>query len=321
MTANYLSGRVAVVTGGAGFIGSHTADALIRDGCRVVIIDDLSTGSADNVPAAARLEVVDISDRTRLDEAIDAAAPSVIFHLGAQSSVTVSVADPGRDCKINVHGTLNVLEAATRHGACVVFTSTGGALYGNAAPIPTPEDSPPAPVSPYGASKWAGEAYVNTWREASGLKHSVCRLGNVYGPRQSPHGEAGVVSIFSHLLWQGQPPRVFGYGKPTRDYVHVYDVARALIAAAGRGGTFNVSTGIETDVATLLAALQRIAGTSIVPEEAPLRPGELERSCLDPTRAHTQLHWRAEIGIEEGLKSTYQALTEGFESESSAAPH
>jgi UDP-glucose 4-epimerase len=318
MTANSLSGRTAVVTGGAGFIGSHTADALIRDGYRVVIIDDLSTGSARNVPEAAQLEVVDISDRARLDAAIDAAAPSVIFHLGAQSSVTVSVSDPERDCEVNVHGTLNVLEAATRHSACVVFTSTGGALYGNAAPIPTAEDSPPAPVSPYGASKWAGEAYVNTWREASGLKHSVCRLGNVYGPRQSPHGEAGVVSIFSYLLWRGQSPTVFGFGKPTRDYVHVHDVARALIAAAGHGGTFNVSTGIETDVATILATLQRIAGTTIAPQEAPLRVGELERSCMDAGRAREQLDWGAEIGIEDGLQSTYEALTEAFEAGASA---
>ncbi len=238
------SNSSAIVTGGAGFIGSHTVDALLADGRTVVVVDDLSTGNAANVSDQADLEVVDISNRKALDRVFDRAKPSAIFHLGAQSSVTVSVADPERDCEVNVHGTLNVLEAATRHGASVVFTSTGGALYGDRAKIPTPEDTPPAPISPYGASKWAGEAYMVTWREATGLAHSVCRLGNVYGPRQSPHGEAGVVAIFSHLLWSGKSPTLYGFGKPTRDYVHVHDVAQALLAASGNGGTFNISTGV-----------------------------------------------------------------------------
>jgi UDP-glucose 4-epimerase len=303
----------AVVTGGAGFIGSHVVDALLATGAKVVVIDDLSTGSRDNVASEAELEVVDISNRQALDRAIDAARPSVIHHLGAQSSVTVSVSDPERDCDVNVHGTLNVLLAATRHRAPIVFTSTGGALYGNRAPIPTTEDTPPAPISPYGASKWAGEAYINTWREATGLQHSICRLGNVYGPRQSPHGEAGVVAIFSHLLWRGQTPKVFGDGKPTRDYVHVRDVAGAMLAAVGKGGTFNVSTGIETDVLHLLEDLQQAAGTSIEPELAPLREGELERSCMDPSRAERELGWRAEIPLDEGLKQTYRLMVESFE--------
>jgi UDP-glucose 4-epimerase len=194
-----------------------------------------------------------------------------------------------------------------------VFTSTGGALYGNRAPIPTPEETPPAPISPYGASKWAAEAYANTWREATGIQHSICRLGNVYGPRQSPHGEAGVVAIFSHLLWRGQVPTLYGDGKPTRDYVHVRDVARAMLAAVGKGGTFNISTGIETDVLGLLDVLQRAAGTSLEPELAPLREGELERSCLDPSRAERELGWRAETPLDEGLKQTYAAMVESFE--------
>ena len=212
-----------------------------------------------------------------------------------------------------MHGTLNVLQAASRHGASVVFTSTGGALYGNAAPIPTTEAWPPAPVAPYGASKWAAEAYVNTWREATGLPHSVCRLGNVYGPRQNPHGEAGVVAVFSHLLWRGRSPTVFGFGKPTRDYVHVDDVARALLAAAGHGGTFNISTGTQTDVMTVFEMLQKVAGTSLSPEPAPPRAGELRRSCMDPGRAETDLGWRAEIGLREGLEQTFQALVREFE--------
>jgi UDP-glucose 4-epimerase len=305
--------RTAIVTGGAGFIGSHTVDALLADAWDVTVVDDLSTGSALNVPADARLEVLDISVRAALDRVVDAIRPSAIFHLGAQSSVTRSVADPERDCDVNVRGTLNVLDAASRHGAGVVFTSTGGALYGNRAPIPTPEETPPAPISPYGASKWSGEAYVTTWREATGIPHSVCRLGNVYGPRQSPHGEAGVVAIFSHHLWSDRPPKVYGFGQPTRDYVHVQDVARALLAACGAGGTFNVSTGVETDVTTIFNMLQDAAGRRVQPQLEPLRPGELERSCMDPSRIREQLSWEAEISLADGLRQTYRALCSEFE--------
>lgn len=307
--------KTAIVTGGAGFIGSHVADALLGDGWQVIVVDDLSSGDAARVAPEASLETVDIVDQHALDGVFDAAAPAAVFHLGAQSSVTVSVANPGRDCAVNVQGTLNVLEAAGRHRAPVVFTSTGGALYGNEAPIPTTEDWPPAPLAPYGASKWAGEAYVRTWALASGIPHSVCRLGNVYGPRQSPHGEAGVVAIFSHRLWRGERPRVFGHGRPTRDYVHVHDVVAALRAASGAGGVFNVATGIETPVATLLDDLQAVAGTDLAPELTDLRPGELERSCMDPSRAREQLGWQASIALRDGLDGTYRALIEGFETE------
>jgi UDP-glucose 4-epimerase len=310
--------RRAIVTGGAGFIGSHTVDALLADGWEVVVIDDLSTGDAHNVADQASLEVVDISDRKAIDRVIDITKPSAIFHLAAQSSVTRSVADPERDCEVNVHGTLNVLDAATRHDASVVFTSTGGALYGNRAPIPTPEEASPRPISPYGASKWAGEAYIVTWREATGLLHSVCRLGNVYGPRQSPLGEAGVVAIFAHHLWSGKTPKIYGFGKPTRDYVHVHDVARALLAAFDKGGTFNISTGVETDVMQIFDGVQEAAGTSLQPQLVALRPGELERSCMDPTCAREQLGWRAGIGLREGLKNSYRALVEEFESETAS---
>jgi UDP-glucose 4-epimerase len=314
-----MTKSTAIVTGGAGFIGSHLVDALVSDGWAVVVVDDLSTGSAARVNDEAVLEVVDIADRFALDKVIDATRPSAIFHLGAQSSVTVSVADPDRDCNVNVRGTLNVLEAAGRHGANVVFSSTGGALYGNRAPLPTGEDQIPAPISPYGASKWAGEAYVVTWREASGLEHAVCRLGNVYGPRQSPHGEAGVVAIFSYRLWRGEVPTLFGFGKPTRDYVHVHDVVRALLAAVGRGGVFNVSTGVETTVEEIFASIQRAAGTSLQAELAPLREGELERSCMSPSRALEQLGWRAEVGLDKGLDETFHALVEEFESKEASA--
>jgi UDP-glucose 4-epimerase len=311
-----MSHRCAIVTGGAGFIGSHVVDALLADAWRVVVVDDLSTGDASRVASEATLETLDITDRGALDAVVDAARPAAVFHLAAQASVTRSVADPGRDCEINVRGTLNVLDAATRHGAPVVFTSTGGALYGDRAPLPTTEDWPPAPVSPYGASKWAAEAYVITWREASGIPHAVCRLANVYGPRQNPHGEAGVVAIFSHCLWSGAPPTLFGFGKPTRDYVHVHDVARSLLAAVGQKGVFNVSTGVETDVSRLFELLRTAANASVEGELAPLREGELERSCIDPGRAREQLGWQAEIGLEDGLAATYRALAEEFELQS-----
>jgi UDP-glucose 4-epimerase len=303
----------AIVTGGAGFIGSHVVDRLLEEGCRVVVVDDLSYGDAGRVASDATLETIDIVDRGALDRVLDKAQPTAIFHLAAQSSVTVSVKDPGRDCAVNVQGTLNVLEAAKRHRTPVVFTSTGGALYGNEAPIPTSEDRIPAPLAPYGASKWAGEAYVSTWARSSGLPHAVCRLANVYGPRQSPHGEAGVVSIFSYRLWRGDSPVLFGHGRPTRDYIHVRDVVSAMLKASGVNGVFNIATGTETEVASLLAILQRAAGTAIKPELADLREGELERSCMDPSRARHELNWSAEIGLQEGLATTYRALIHEFE--------
>jgi UDP-glucose 4-epimerase len=304
--------ETAIVTGGAGFIGSHVVDALLAEGRRVIVIDDLSTGNARNVASAADLEVVDIAEVSALDAVIDTAAPSAIFHLGAQSMVTVSVSDPARDCRINVLGTLNVLEAAKRHRAPTVFTSTGGALYGNEAPRPTPESYPPAPVSPYGASKWAGEAYVRTWDNATGVGHTVCRLANVYGPRQSPHGEAGVVSILSNLLWQGEAPTLFGQGRATRDYVHVSDVAEAMLRATGTSGTFNVSTGRESQVLEIFELLSSAAGVTIEPRLAQLREGELERSCMDPTHAERVLGWRAQISLEVGVPETYRALISEF---------
>lgn len=307
----------ALVTGGAGFIGSHVVDSLLADGYAVVAVDDLSTGDVRRLDPAADLEVVDISDAAALDAVVDAARPRAIFHLGAQSMVTVSVKDPGRDATINVLGTLNVLQAAGRHGAPVVFTSTGGALYGDAAPLPTPETHVPAPLSPYGASKWAGEAYVRTWALASGIPHAVCRLGNVYGPRQSPHGEAGVVAILSRRLWAGEMPVLFGFGEPTRDYIHVFDVVAALRAASGTADVLNVATGIETSVRTVFDAVQAAAGTSVEPELAPLRTGELRRSCMDPARAERTLGWRAAIPFDRGVRETHAALAEEFAEEAS----
>jgi UDP-glucose 4-epimerase len=309
-----MSTRV-IVTGGAGFIGSHVVDALLADGHAVTVIDDLSSGDAARVAPAAKLVELDIVDADALEAVVAEAKPSAIFHLAAQASVIVSVEDPGRDCDVNVKGTLNIVEAAGRCKAPVVFTSTGGALYGDDAPMPTAEDRIPAPLSPYGASKWAAEAYVNTWSLSSGIPHAVCRLGNVYGPRQSPHGEAGVVAIFSEHLYTDRTPKLYGHGTPTRDYVYVGDVVRGLLAASGRVGTYNIATSVETDVASVWRELSEVAGKQIEPQLADLRPGELLHSRLDISRAERELGWRPQVPIAEGLRLTYEALVEEFERE------
>jgi UDP-glucose 4-epimerase len=303
----------AIVTGGAGFIGSHVVDALLGDGYAVTVIDDLSSGTAERVPGEAELRRIDIVEREQLQGAFDEIQPTAVFHLAAQASVVASVADPGRDCDVNVRGTLNVLEAAGGCGAPVVFTSTGGALYGDEAPMPTPEDRIPAPLSPYGASKWAAESYVRTWALSSGIPHAVCRLGNVYGPRQSPHGEAGVVAIFSGHLHEGRAPKLYGHGRPTRDYIYVTDVVAALMAASGKAGVYNIATGVETDVLGVWKGLSDTAGIEIEPELADLRPGELQHSRLDISRAEAELGWKPQVPIAEGLALTYRSLLEEFE--------
>jgi UDP-glucose 4-epimerase len=305
--------NTALVTGGAGFVGSHLVDRLVADGVEVVVADDLSTGTESRVNTEASLEVLDIADFESLDAVARTLRPDAIFHLAAQASVTVSVKDPWRDCEVNVKGTLNVVQAARALAAPVVFTSTGGALYGDAAPIPTTEDFTPAPLAPYGASKWAGEVYLRTWSLADGIPHTVCRLGNAYGPRQSPDGEAGVVAIFSHRLWAGEPATLFGHGDPTRDYVYAGDIADALVRAAGVGGVFNIATGNEVAVREIYERLREVAGVDSEPVLAPLREGELERSGLDSSRAAETLGWRAETPLDRGLEQTYRALVEEFE--------
>jgi len=312
-----------IVTGGAGFIGSHVVDALLGEGHEVVAVDDLSTGERERVAEQADLRVMDIVDAPALEALVDELRPSAIFHLAAQASVVASVANPGRDCDVNVKGTLNVLRAAVRCGAPVVYTSTGGALYGDEAPRPTPESYIPAPLSPYGASKWGGEAYAKTWSLSSGITNAICRLGNVYGPRQSPHGEAGVVAIFAYHLYTGRAPKLYGHGRPTRDYVYVGDVVRALLAAVGRSGTYNVATGVETDVLSVWTQLCRAAEqsqagggqssfTPPAPELVDLRPGELLHSSLDIGLARRELEWSPQVPLREGLRLTYDALVEQF---------
>jgi UDP-glucose 4-epimerase len=305
--------KQAIVTGGAGFIGSHVVDSLLADGYGVTVIDDLSSGKASRVASEARLIELDIVEAAAVKQVVEEVGPEAVYHLAAQASVTASVADPGRDCEVNVRGTLNVIAAANGAGAPVVFTSTGGALYGDEAPMPTGEEREPAPLSPYGAAKWAAESYVKMWGLAAGVPNTVARLGNVYGPRQSPHGEAGVVAIFAHKLHTGERPKLYGHGRPTRDYVYVGDVVSALRAAAGKTGTYNVATGVETDVMTVWRELSEIAGVSLEPELADLRAGELEHSCMDSSRAQRELGWRAEVSIGDGLRETYEALVQEFE--------
>ena len=302
----------AVVTGGAGFIGSHVADALLERGDDVLVVDDLSSGRRELVPEAAAFEQIDIVDAEALAAAVDAFRPGFVCHLAAQASVTVSVERPQYDCSVNVAGTLNVCESAQRHGAPVVFASTGGALYGDNAPLPTAEEFDPEPLSPYGASKQAAEAYVTTWGRLHDVANVVLRLGNVYGPRQNPHGEAGVVAIFSEKLLAGEPPALRGDGAPTRDYVHVSDVARAFVRAAeaGRSGVYNVGTGVATSTTRLLELLQNAAGTSLEPRREPLQPGELRASALDASRIEHDLDWRPAIEVETGLAQTFAAYAE-----------
>ncbi len=300
------------MTGGAGFIGSHVVDSLLADGYGVTVIDDLSSGSAENVAGEARLVELDVVDGPAVRTVVQEVGPEAVFHLAAQASVTASVENPLRDCDVNVKGTLNVLVASNELGIPVVFTLTGGALYGDEAPMPTSEEREPAPLAPYGASKWAGEAYVKTWSLAAGVANTVARLGNVYGPRQNPHGEAGVVAIFAHKLYAGEQPTLYGHGRPTRDYIYVGDVVSALRAAVGKRGTYNVATGVETDVITIWNELQKVAGVEIEPRLADLRPGELQHSCLDASKAERELGWRPQVSIAEGLRKTYEALVAEF---------
>jgi UDP-glucose 4-epimerase len=301
----------AIVTGGAGFIGSHITDALLARGDSVVVVDNLATGKRERVPDGAELAELDIRDSTAMRELVDRVRPSAIFHLAAQADVRRSVDDPGFDADVNVRGTIEVLEAARRSDARVLFSSTGGALYGEADIIPSPETTPIAPMSPYGTSKLGAEHYVGLFNRLYDTGHVVLRYGNVYGPRQDPHGEAGVVAIFFGRLANGGTPVVFGDGRQTRDYVYVGDVVAANLAALDYGGpatAFNIGTQTETSVLELLAACQSAAGTDVTPEHRPARLGELDRSALDCSLAQSQLGWRPTTSLDQGLAETLRSL-------------
>ena len=293
----------AVVTGGAGFIGSHAVDALVARGDEVHVVDNLATGRRENLNGAAALHEHDI--REPLDALFADIRPDVVVHLAAQADVGTSVEQPLLDLEVNVLGTLNVLEAARAQQAQVIFSSTGGAIYGECT-RPAREDDPREPASPYGTSKLAAEEYLATWNRLYGSEHVVLRFANVYGPRQLAKLEGGVVAIFSDRLRAGESVTIFGDGAQTRDYVYVGDVVAAVLAAIGRdGGTFNVGTGVETSVVELFETLRRVSGVDATAEHAPPRPGEARRSVVDPSRAQRELGWRPARTLEEGLRATW----------------
>jgi UDP-glucose 4-epimerase len=306
-----------LVTGGAGFIGSNLVDALVARGDRVAVLDDLSTGKRGNLDGAleqgATLHVVDVRDPAAVAAAFDRARPEVVFHLAAQIDVRHSVERPAEDAATNVLGMIRVLDAACASGARrLVYSSTGGALYGDTDVLPTPEDHPIAPLAPYGQSKYAAETYCELYSRLHGLSTVSLRYSNVYGPRQDVHGEAGVVAIFCGCLVEGRRPTVFGDGRQTRDWIDVSDVVRANLLAADSDvvGPVNVASGAETSVLDLIAALNEVGGRAALedPQFAPERPGEARRSCLDPSRAEGELGWRAMVELRRGLRRVLAGL-------------
>ena len=296
-----------LVTGGAGFVGSHVVDRLLAASHTVHVLDNLATGRRERVPAAARLHVCDLRD-ARLDTVFAAARPAVVVHLAAQAAVSRSVADPRHDASVNVLGTIALLESCRRAGvARVVYISTGGAAYGDTDVLPTPEDHPIRPASPYGISKVTAERYLEVWAALTGGSGLTLRLANVYGPRQDPAGEAGVIAIFASRLLSGVPCVVNGDGDQTRDYVYVGDVADAVALAVSSPdavGIANIGTGIETTVNDLYRRLARLTNVRGDAEHAPAKPGEQRRSVLDATRAKSLLGWSATTPLDEGLTQT-----------------
>ena len=309
----------ALVTGGAGFIGSNLVDALLGRGDDVSIIDDLSSGKESNLAGAiergARLHQGDIRDADRVAEILHAEQPEIVFHLAAQIDVRVSMDRPGFDARTNVEGTVNVLEGARRAGSVrrLVFSSTGGAIYGETAEVPTPETVDPFPESFYGQSKQAAELYLAAFTRIYDLSTIALRFGNVYGPRQDPHGEAGVIAIFCGKYEQGERPKVFGDGTQTRDYIFVGDLVEAIIAAGDSDatGAINLGTEEESTVLDLIDAI-RDAGdgrNDFEPEFAPARKGELDRSCLAVGKAREVLGWQPRVDVREGIRQTLASVT------------
>jgi UDP-glucose 4-epimerase len=305
-----------LVTGGAGFIGSNVVDALVERGDEVTVVDNLTTGKRENLESAlgagVKLVEADMRDGQAMKDLAAQAQPEVVFHLGAQIDVRRSVADPAFDASVNVIGTINMLAAAQEAGARrFVNSSTGGAIYGEGRQIPAPETHPQEPEAGYGQSKLAAEGYCDLFRRLHGFSTVSLRYGNVYGPRQDPLGEAGVVAIFCGKLLDGEQPLVFGDGLQTRDYVYVGDVVAANLAAASSdgGGAFNVGLGVESTVLDIVEILGRLGGRDdFAAEHAPERKGEIRRIAIDPSRAREELGWEAKVQLEEGLERTLASL-------------
>jgi UDP-glucose 4-epimerase len=302
-----------LVTGGAGFIGSHVTDALLARGDEVAVLDDLSSGRAGRLDPQVILHKLSITDAAALTSAVMAFRPELICHLAAQIDVRVSVDAPAEDARINILGTVNLLEAARAAGARVLFASSGGALYGRDAPIPSLEDVLPLPESPYGIAKYCAEQYIGLSNRLHGTRHAVLRLANVYGPRQDPAGEAGVITIFCASALAGQEATIYGDGTQTRDYVYVGDAVRAFLAAAdnGRPGTWNIGSGVEVSVLDLVALIGDVAGREMRPRFAAPRPGELHRSAVAVDRAASELGWRAATPLGEGVRRVYRWIEAG----------
>jgi UDP-glucose 4-epimerase len=302
-----------LVTGGAGFIGSHLVDALLERGEEVVVLDDLSTGRRENLTAAlergAELVEGDVTDAATVSDLVDGRRPSTILHLAAQIDVRVSVSDPVFDLGVNVGGTINLLEAARKaETGRFVLASTGGAIYGEGSnrDLPLDETAECLPDAPYGQSKYAAEGYLALFERLYGLSTAALRLGNVYGPRQDPLGEAGVVAIFCGALLEGRTPKVFGDGQQTRDYVYVADIVEAMLAAGGSDvtGTFNIGTGVETSVLEIGRMISEACDCPFDPEIAPPRPGEVQRIAIASTDAERELGWTARTALPDGLART-----------------
>lgn len=299
-----------LVTGGAGFIGSHVVDRLVTAGHTVAVVDDLSSGRRENVHAAAALHVCDIRS-PELARVVGDVRPHALVHLAAQAAVPRSVKEPQFDAAVNILGTINLLEAARAAGTGrVVYISTGGAAYGDTPVLPTPEEHPTRAISPYGVSKVTAERYLECWTGMSPMTGMSLRLANVYGPRQQAEGEAGVVAIFARRLLSGTPCRIYGDGEQTRDYVYVGDVAEAALSALARdaAGVVNVGTARETSVNTLHRLMCVALGVSRAAEYAPARPGDVRRSALDNARARAVLDWMPRTPLERGLASTIESM-------------
>ena len=297
-----------LVTGGAGFIGSHLVDRLLQEGHEVVVVDDLSTGKRRNLNRAAEFYKLDIQS-SRLEQVFRKERPSLVAHLAAQIDVRRSVEDPIFDAQVNVSGTLNLLEQAVKHGARkVIFASSGGAVYGEQEVFPAPESHPTRPLSPYGISKLTGEQYLAYYQRVSGVQHVTLRYSNVYGPRQDPEGEAGVVAIFTQKMLNGEQPIIHGNGRQTRDFIFVEDVVEANLAVMGHDvqGTYNVGTGYETSVNDLFRMLAECTGCSLKGVHGPAKKGEQARSVIDSTKLRHDLAWEPRVAVEDGLKRTVE---------------
>jgi UDP-glucose 4-epimerase len=302
-----------LVTGGAGFIGSHLTDALAARGDDVAVVDDLSAGRVARLDPQVPLHKVSITDAAALSAVTEAYGPAIVCHLAAQIDVVASVAAPAVDAQVNVVGTVNVLEAARLVGARLVFASSGGALYGRDAPIPSLEDVLPLPESPCGIAKYCAEQYIGLYNRLHGTRHSVLRLANVYGPRQDPAGDAGVITIFCASALAAKEPTIYGDGTQTRDYVYVGDTVRAFLAAvdSDRPGTWNIGSATEVTVLDLVAIISSVAGSPVRPRFGAPRAGELLRSAVAVERAAAELGWRPTVPLTEGVSRVYHWLEAG----------